>query len=113
MSVERSSPESETALDRVQKVMARLKETACMRSGQMDETLLYGLHGAVERYLASLGHAPTPAVDVEQLTDFFTPQFVHRRDAQNMAVIILSKFDVTTKGALSDTSTSREGKDHA
>lgn len=34
--------------------MKRLEETKCMRSGQMSEALLYGLHGAVERYLAAI-----------------------------------------------------------
>jgi hypothetical protein len=41
-------------LEVIRHKMKRLKETECRRSGKMDESLLYGLHGAVERYLAAL-----------------------------------------------------------
>jgi hypothetical protein len=46
-------------LEVIRHKMKRLKETECRRSGKMDESLLYGLHGAVERYLAALAMSST------------------------------------------------------
>lgn len=43
--------------------------------------------------------SPGETVGMEELTDFFTPQFVHRRDAASLATIILSKFDLVRKSA--------------
>lgn len=56
----RPSPDSVgvEALKTVRHKMARLKETECRRSGKLDEALLYGLYGAVERYLNALSIPP-------------------------------------------------------
>ncbi|HMI56396.1 MAG TPA: hypothetical protein VK494_09425 [Gemmatimonadaceae bacterium] len=45
-------------LDRIKTTMKRLTDTQCMRSGQMDEALLYTLRSDVERYLSVLTNEP-------------------------------------------------------